>query len=304
MNNDKEYFWQYKDLKKRIETILKDYRDNVDYFFSDLYDSNPEYFPLYESAKVLYLPFEKDPTSSGVAFYCGPGVNGKDVIQKINLSQEFIQTHTNRSSQDLVSIIAEKAKIDLRSLYKEPILMPKMGELSFHNDKGIGSSFASSDAKQWKDDTEKLISYAYPKRDFELPSSISKYQTLIDTINDDEFSFEIKEAFHCFQHREYLACALVLGHTLEYSCKLLLDEVDPQIYVSIPTINRTLNPLANKLESKQLISDFEHNQLKAAIDYRNSIAHSSSITETRNAIQRIFEGIKLIAQKIENLRNN
>lgn len=28
MDNDKEYFWQYKDLKKGIEAILKNYRED------------------------------------------------------------------------------------------------------------------------------------------------------------------------------------------------------------------------------------------------------------------------------------
>ena len=33
MDEDKEYFWQYKDLKKRIAVILSDYRKNVDYYY-------------------------------------------------------------------------------------------------------------------------------------------------------------------------------------------------------------------------------------------------------------------------------
>lgn len=304
MDDDKEYFWQYKDLGKRIKEILKDYRANVDYFYSDLYDSNPDYFPIYKSAKVLYLPFKNDPSMSGVAFYCGTGSNGNDEIKKIDIPQEFIETHTNRSSQDLVRIIAKKAGINIHDLYKAPVLMPKLGQLSYENDKGMGYSFASGDAKEWNDDTEKFISYAYPKKKLKLPPSISKYHTLIDTINDKEFSFEIKEAFNCFKHEEYLACALVLGRTLEYTCKLLLDQADPEIYASIPITNRTLNPLANKLESKELINNFEHNSLKAAIAYRNSIAHATPVTKMRNVIQQIFAGIELLAQKIENFKNS
>lgn len=300
----KEYFWQYADLKKRIEEILKDYRKNVDYFFSDLYDSNPDYFPIYKSAKVLYLEFKNDPTTSGVAFYCGPGESNKDIIKKINISQEFIETHTNRTSQELVRTIAKKAKIDLHSLYKEPILMPRIGEPSFHNDRGIGESFASGDAKIWKDDTEKFISNAYPDRDFGLPSSIKKYSSLTEAINDKEITFEIKEAFSCYQHKEYLACAMVLCRALEWSCKLLLDTCDPTIYSSLSIQDRTLNTLANKLESNNLINSYEHAQLKASIDYRNSIAHATPITQIKSNIQHIFSGIKLISQKIIEAVNN
>lgn len=304
MDDDKEYRWQYKDLGKRIKEILKDYRANVDYFYSDLYDSNPDYFPIYKSAKVLYLPFKNDPSTSGVAFYCGAGSNGDDEIEEINIPQRFIETHTNRSSQDLIRIIAEKAGINIHDLYKAPVLMPKLGQLSYENDKGMGYSFASGDAKEWNDDAERFISYAYPKKNLKLPSSISKYHTLIDAINDKELSFEIEEAFNCFKHEEYLACALVLGRALEYTCKLLLDQADSKIYASIPTANRTLNTLANKLESENLIDSFEHNALKAAILYRNSIAHATPVTKIKNVIQQIFAGIKLLAQKIKDIRNN
>lgn len=304
MDDDKEYLWQYKDLGKRIKEILKDYRANVDYFYSDLYDSNPDYFPIYKSAKVLYLPFKNDPSTSGVAFYCGAGSNGDDEIEEINIPQRFIETHTNRSSQDLIRIIAEKAGINIHDLYKAPVLMPKLGQLSYENDKGMGYSFASGDAKEWNDDTEKFISYAYPKKNLKLPSSISKYHTLIDAVNDKEFSFEIEEAFNCFKHEEYLACAMVLCRSLELACKLLLDSFDPEIYINLPANSRTLNPLANKLEANHLINNYEHNLLKAAIDYRNSVAHATPITEVRNSVQQIFNGIRLIAQKLIDFKNN
>lgn len=304
MDNDKEYFWQYKDMVKRIKTILTDYRANVDYFYSDLYDSNPDYFPIYKSAKVLYLPFENNPVNSGVAFYCGPSADSKDHIDRLNISQEFIETQTNRSDQEIIRVIADKAGINIHSLYKEPIIMPKLGQFSYFNDKGIGYSFASGDANIWNDDTEAFISSMYPKRKLKLPSSISNYRPLIEAVDDDEFSFEIHEAFSCFNHKEYLACAMVLCRALELSCKLLLDTADPEIYSQLSTNDRSLNSLANKLESNNLINSYEHCQLKAAIDYRNSIAHATPITEIRNIIQQIFNGIRLIAQKLIDSEND
>ena len=269
-----------------------------------MYSSNPEYFPIYKTAWVKYVELPDDPSNSGIAFYLGSSKTESDLIEKISLPNDFVQTYSNKTTQDLVRKITEKVKIDLSSLYKEPILMPHINQLSFHYDAGIGSSFASDDAKRWNDDTEKLIENAYPQKDFPLPASISAYKSLTDQISDDEFNFEIKEAFECYKNKNYLACAMVLCRALEWSCKLLLDEADSNIYTSLSTNSRTLNVLANKLEEQGLINSFEHNQLKAAIDYRNSIAHATPITQVRNCIQRIFEGIRLISEKIVNLHNN
>ena len=304
VDNDKEYFWQYKDLKKRIAVILSDYRKNVDYYYSDLHSSNPEYFPIYNTAWVKYVELPDDPSDSGIAFYLGPSKTHNDLIEKVSLPNDFVQTYSNKSTQDLVRKIAEKSEIDLRGLYKEPVLMPHINQLSFYYDAGIGSSFASADAKKWNDDTEKLIAQVYPKRGFSLPASISAYRSLIDQIDDDEFRFEIKEAFDCYKNENYLACALVLCRALEWSCKLLLDKADSNIYTCLSTNNRTLNVLANKLEEQGLINSFEHSQLKAAIDYRNSIAHATPITQVKNCIQRIFDGIRLTSEKIINLHDD
>ena len=74
--------------------------------------------------------------------------------------------------------------------------------------------------------------------------------------------------------------------------------------VGLAAGRRSLNSLANQLESHRLIDSYEHNQLKASIDYRNSIAHATPITQIRNIIQHIFEGIHLIVQKIIDSRND
>lgn len=46
MDKEKDYFWQYADIKKRIKVILSDYRKTVDYYYTDLRISNPEYLGL------------------------------------------------------------------------------------------------------------------------------------------------------------------------------------------------------------------------------------------------------------------
>ncbi|WP_296112963.1 hypothetical protein [uncultured Limosilactobacillus sp.] len=309
MDKGKEYFWQYKDLKKRIEVILKNYRATVDYYYSDLKDSNPNYFKMYNSAKVRFVVFHNNPTWSGVAFYFGANEKPEDEIKEVDLPVDYISSYSNIPGNKIGNLIAKKLHI-LDSLYKEPIMMPKVNILAFTNDGSLGQSFANEEAKNWKNDSTTSIDDGRINEDqfvapnIELPASILAYRSLLDNIDNDELSFEVEEAVSCYKHKEYLACALVLSRALEWSCKLLLDTEDPEIYSGLPAGSRSLNSLANQLESHRLIDSYEHNQLKASIDYRNSIAHATPITQIRNIIQHIFEGIHLIVQKIIDSRND
>lgn len=309
MDNDKEYFWQYKDLKKRIEAILKNYRASIDYYYSDLKDANPDYFKMYDSARVKFAVFQGNPTWSGVAFYFGANDKNKDDIEEISLPDDFVSSYSNIPDSKLGNLIAKKLNF-LGNLYKEPIMMPHINVLTFTNDGLLGQSFASEEAEKWKNNSTTAIDNNQLREELlsvpsiELPASISAYRSLLDNIDDSELSFEIKEAVSCYKNKEYLASALVLSRALEWSCKLLLDTANSELYSSLPTSGRSLNALANQLESHHLINSYEHNQLKASIDYRNSIAHATPVTQIRNIIQHIFEGINLIIQKTIDSRNN
>ncbi|MEK1356145.1 hypothetical protein HCY81_01770 [Limosilactobacillus fermentum] len=133
MDKVKEYFWQYKDLKKRIEVILKNYRATVDYYYSDLKDSNPDYFKMYNSAKVWFVAFHNNPTWSGVAFYFGANEKSEDEIKEVDLPVDYISSYSNIPDDKIGSLIAKKLHI-LDILYKEPIMMPKVNILAFTND--------------------------------------------------------------------------------------------------------------------------------------------------------------------------
>ena len=262
MDKVKEYFWQYKDLKKRIEVILKNYRATVDYYYSDLKDSNPDYFKMYNSAKVRFVAFHNNPTWSGVAFYFGANEKSEDEIKEVDLPVDYISSYSNIPDDKIGSLIAKKLHI-LDILYKEPIMMPKVNILAFTNDGSLGQSFANEEAKKWKNDSitsidDGRINEGLPN--IELPASISAYRSLLDNIDNAELSFEVEEAVSCYKSKEYLACALVLSRALEWSCKLLLDTEDPEIYSGLPAGSRSLNSLANRLESHHLIDSYEHNQ--------------------------------------------
>ena len=152
MDKVKEYFWQYKDLKKRIEVILKNYRATVDYYYSDLKDSNPDYFKMYNSAKVGFVAFHNNPTWSGVAFYFGANEKSEDEIKEVDLPVDYISSYSNIPDDKIGSLIAKKLHI-LDILYKEPIMMPKVNILAFTNDGSLGQSFANEEAKKWKNDS-------------------------------------------------------------------------------------------------------------------------------------------------------
>lgn len=303
VDNDKEYFWQYKDLEKRIEKILKDYRKTVDYYYSDVNVSNPEYFPIYHSAKVNYVELSNNPSWSGIAFYLGPNNDSNnDSIVKLSLPKNYVQTHTNVSDNELGQLVAKH--FNIKELYKDPILMPKINVLAFTNDSSLGESFASEDAERWvKDSKTKIAFHDNKHQNIPIPSSIKAYRSLTESISNDEFVSEINEAYSCYRNKELLACSLVLTRALECISILLLNSKDPAIYLNMKPSQQTLSGIGNALFKHQLINSYELNKLKASINYRNSVNHQTKITEIRQVINHIFDGIRLIADKILNSSN-
>lgn len=253
---------------------------------------------------MAYVELPDNPTWSGIAYYIGPNKKeNSDSIIQLKLPQNYVQTHTNVKDIELGKLIAKYFK--LNDLYKDPVLMPKINVLAFTNDGSMGASMASEDARQWVKDSSTNISFNNTDhQNTPVPASITAYRTLTESIKDKEFVSEIQEAFSCYFHEEFLACALVLSRSLECICILLLNTKDENIYLNMDIGQQTLNGLINALFRNNLIDGYERSILKAAASYRNSVNHQTPVTEFHKVINNIFDGIRLVANKILNSHNN
>lgn len=303
MDDDKEYLFYFKDIKKRFEVIWQDYRENVDLYYSDIYKTNPEYFPLYRGMKVKYILLPKG-TVKAIAYYESGTKNGVK-IEHLNLPSDFFETSTNRSLNDLSAAILKELQINISHYYfNEPVFMSKMTDVaSYDADGGWGPYFAQRDAQKYLHDDhtnlELIKPDIEPEQKIKLPNTISKYRPLLDVIDDSEFAFELQQAYSCYKSQLFLASALVVGRLLETTCQLLIKKHNENDFFNIRSQNRTIGTFADTLEKQHVLNSSEKNDLIAAAMYRNTVAHSTKGTDFQIKIQEMFRMLTILVEKYQ-----
>lgn len=302
LNDDKEYLFYYKDIHKRFETIWQDYREHVEFFYGDVYAVHPEYFPLYKGFNVDYVSLSKG-IYRAIAFYKSGSSSGVHA-NEIKLPENFIETSTNRNIDDLCTSILKQANLNISNYYlNKAVFMSKMTSVaSYHADGGMGMYFANKDAEKYGKDS-KISLQSLPSKVSEqsitLPSTISKYRPLLDAINDQEFAFEVRQAYGCYKNQLFLPCALTVGRLLETVCQLLIKQKHEDVFYKIKSRERTVGTFADKLEQLHLLNAAEKNDLLAASMYRNTVAHATSATDFQVKIQEMFRMVKILVEKYQ-----
>lgn len=293
MEDSKQFLWRYYDIEKRMEEIHKKYKELVDIFFGDVIDKNIGYFPYYDGFSYSYADLDIS-IYRGLIYIHDNHVGMKP--NKIPITKEDVIKRTDRSFEKLSIYIKE-------SYINDPIIfefqMLNLSDLAnAHSDDAIAHYFFETHADIYSIDRKTSIERnidLLPESANNLPASLRKYTSLLETINDKDFKDHINEAYDCFMSNKRLATSLLLGRALELMCRLILNKYDKSIIKKLPDPKRTLGNLINQLEKNDLIDEYTKHSIKAAAEHRNSIMHSIKIEEYNSIIQTLFDVIVKLA---------
>jgi uncharacterized protein YutE (UPF0331/DUF86 family) len=286
---EKEYFWRYTDIENRMNEIHRKYKELVDTFFADYLERHPYYFPFYNGINYSYVDLEGS-IFKGIVYIHSSCA--KMQANKIELKPDEILKRTNRNANEVERYVLENYNLS-KSICTFQML--SVGDLaSFNSDDAMALNWFNDHAKKVTNDANKPIIESENllfKYSSDLPASLRKYTTLLEKVDDEDFKAHIKEAYECFMSEKKLATSLLLGRALELMCRLILNMENKNLIKEIPSYNRSLGKLIDKLESNNIIDEQLMHSVKSAAEHRNSVMHSIKITEYNSIIQTLFDEI-------------
>lgn len=302
MQKEKMQFWVYKNIEDRLKYIWESYKQTIDLYYRDIYELHNEYFRLYKGIKFIYVPIEFDDLL-GIAFVM-KGTYEELIIEKREIPSDFYSSSIGRKQEQIINHIREEIGISESSLYfNEPLPLSDLTTLRFDSsDRSTGHSIANLEYENFKKQRNETIGYQSTSSFIstpDLPVSISKYQPLLDKVKDEEFSFELNQAFQCFKNELFLPSALVVGRLIETALKILIiKKLGEEAYFDIQSKDRTISTFINKLEKNKIITNAEKNSISAAAMIRNAVSHSTGITDFKSNIHIMFSALVNICEKI------
>ncbi|MFI8650699.1 hypothetical protein ACIGJL_15495 [Bacillus velezensis] len=280
-------------IKTLVSMYVSSYNQIVDTLYRSAYSTNPEAFRLKDPSNIkiyvtklspmlgvgnslrLYLTFEKEKNLE---------------IELIDLTDEkHYENYSKYSSLDefvlqklLITTNIEQGDIlhseDI-SNYDEKLSTLTTEEFTDRYSQKIWQDLfhrrmlmqVSIDGKRFVEHVNHPASY-YAKDAIKYSYSLLDLKAIVDTVNDEDFSYQMDQAIAAYENSLYLASCATLGVCLETLCKLLLQKKGEKIKDSDATM---LDKLGQRLREKKIINYKLNSRIDVCYKVRNLSSHTS-----------------------------
>ncbi|WP_289730657.1 hypothetical protein [Bacillus velezensis] len=279
-------------IKLYVESYLSQYNQIIDSLYRIAYSTNPEAFRLKDRSNIkiyliklssllgsnntlqLYLTFEKNKNLE------------LEIVDLTN--KELYEDYSSFSS--LKKFIFDKSgeKDGLKenniiysdniSFYKKSLYEEKDDFVSTLDSKEWQETInaqmhilASEEGKSFIKHVNHPVSY-YAKNAARYSYSLLDLKAIINTVNDEDFSYQMDQAIAAYENSLYLASCATLGVCLETLCKLLLKENGVKVKDSDGTM---LDRLGERLREQKIISYKFKSRIDVCYKVRNLSSHTS-----------------------------
>ncbi|UZD52642.1 hypothetical protein [Bacillus halotolerans] len=281
-------------VKTFVNNIISIYNQIIDTLYRPAYSTNPEAFRLKNSSNIkiyliklapllgvnkelqLYLVHEKDANLEYQIIdltdeklyedYSKYGTIQNFIKQKIIIKKgifeesEIIHTHN-------ISFLKEELNTLSIDEFKEYIYNEKWHKIFY--DRML--DLVGREGQSYVEHVNHPASY-YAKDATKYSYSLLDLKAIIDTVNDEDFSYQMDQAIAAYENSLYLASCATLGVCLETLCKLLLQKKGEKVKDSDATM---LDKLGQRLREKKIINYKLNSRIDVCYKVRNLSSHTS-----------------------------
>lgn len=277
---------------KNLEELLREkYRERLHIFNKANLETNPEPFRFLNSQNC-----------SLIFFLLPEEVNGDVAAECYILStpEERQESFTILTQDDLIDLDSyhghhvfltekmfpimgfDKSQIILNITDLYPIYNSRRGETifesnfipeRFYNNRNLKyriQSLIQTEIYEFKNISETKLSY-FAKEAYKFPFSLLDLRSLVELVNDNDFSYQLDQAMAAYHQNLFLPCAATLGVVLETLCIKILDVNQ----INSKPSDTQLSKLIEKLRNEKITTRRDNTRLEVAYRMRNMAAHSS-----------------------------
>ncbi|WP_276730374.1 hypothetical protein [Bacillus sp. (in: firmicutes)] len=279
-------------IKTLVNKYLSKYNQIVDTLYKSAYSTNPEAFRLKDPSNIkiyvlklspilganfsyqLYLTYEKDKNLELEIIDLTEEKHYEDYSKYRSpedfITQKFLEK-TNIGHGDILYTEDISVYNNLHTLTADEftnIYSNKIWHDTFHNRMLI---LVTSEGRRFVEHANHPASY-YAKNAAKYSYSLLDLKAIIDTVNDEDFSYQMDQAIAAYENSLYLASCATLGVCLETLCKLLLQKEGKKIKDSDPTM---LDKLGQRLRENKIINYKLNSRIDVCYKIRNLSSHTS-----------------------------
>ncbi|MDQ8054918.1 hypothetical protein RER83_01570 [Bacillus velezensis] len=280
-------------VKIFANNIITIYNQIIDTLYRPAYSTNPEAFRLKNSSNIkiyliklapllgvnnelqLYLVHEKDANLeyqiidlTDEKLYEDYSKYGtiknffKQKIIKKGIFEESEIIHTYN-----ISFLKEELNTFSSDEFKKYIYNERWYRIFYDRMLGL----VGREGQSYVEHVNHPASY-YAKDAIKYSYSLLDLKAIIDTVNDEDFSYQMDQAIAAYENSLYLASCATLGVCLETLCKLLLKENGVKVKDSDGTM---LDKLGERLREQNIISYKFKSRIDVCYKVRNLSSHTS-----------------------------
>ncbi|EUJ46195.1 hypothetical protein [Listeria fleischmannii] len=125
--------------------------------------------------------------------------------------------------------------------------------------------------------------------------SLDSIDDLLSQIDDEDFTYQLKEATQAYDHNLFLAAAATYSVALETLCLLILEK---ETHTDINQLDSTeLGYISNLLKKQSVISKKDKERIMATSKIRNFSSHSNIGINTQNDCDLLVATIEYLINK-------
>lgn len=128
------------------------------------------------------------------------------------------------------------------------------------------------------------------------PFSFLDFDSLIEKVNDEDFSYQMNEAKICYENQLYLAACCTFSVCLETVLMQILEKHN----LKVNEDSTMLNKIGETLREKEIISKRANNRLLTTYSVRNSTSHTNKNKVIQNDCEWILKTIEFFVDEYLN----
>lgn len=128
------------------------------------------------------------------------------------------------------------------------------------------------------------------------PFSFLDFDSLIEKVNDEDFSYQMNEAKICYENQLYLAACCTFSVCLETVLMQILGKHNLKVNEN----STMLNKIGETLREKEIISKRANNRLLTTYSVRNSTSHTNKNKVIQNDCEWILKTIEFFVDEYLN----
>ncbi len=289
------------DLKKLLEAFKEGYIETLENDLSFLNMNEWKNFPFYRALDYLGIKiFEAESIDKLMNHVILITNNIENEYKTIDITER----HDVKKRMYDIENPFQKASIIVKEFYLNEIdLDKKMSPyLKARNINYINSEYFKKFGKEACESHYEMIKtnknqpiYRNEKPQIN-PFSFLDFDALIKKVNDEDFSYQMREAKTCYEQQLYLAACCTFSVCLETVLMQILEKHN----LKVNEDSTMLNKIGDTLRENKIISKRANNRLLITYSVRNSTSHTNKNKVIQNDCEWILKTIEFFVDEYLN----